>query len=172
MKLITATALAMTLAAGYSVAAAPKLHVTKTVTINAPADKVWNLVKDFNGLNNWHPAVAKDDIVEGTNNTVGAASMEISMAASTFCITSAGNKFTPPAKVSRTNPNSPACANPKPLRIAVPQSLANQRAKSATTTALKGSRMSRIIRGPSKISARIGWPVYFCWCRMIGRRRR
>jgi polyketide cyclase/dehydrase/lipid transport protein len=72
MKLITATALAMTLAAGYSVAAAPKLHVTKTVTINAPADKVWNLVKDFNGLNNWHPAVAKDDIVEGTNNTVGA----------------------------------------------------------------------------------------------------
>ena len=49
MKLITATALAMTLAAGYSVAAAPKLHVTKTVTINAPADKVWNLVKDFNG---------------------------------------------------------------------------------------------------------------------------
>jgi mxaD protein len=33
---------------------------------------VWNLVKDFNGLNNWHPAVAKDDIVEGTNNTAGA----------------------------------------------------------------------------------------------------
>src|ERR1700691_1577958 len=73
MKLISATALALTvLASGYSVAAAPELHVHKTVTINASADKVWNLVKDFNGLNNWHPAVAKDDIVEGTNNTVGA----------------------------------------------------------------------------------------------------
>jgi mxaD protein len=73
MKLISATALALTvLASGYSVAAAPELHVHKTVTINASADKVWNLVKDFNGLNNWHPAIAKDDIVEGTNNTVGA----------------------------------------------------------------------------------------------------
>jgi mxaD protein len=73
MKLISATALAVTvLASGYSVAAAPELHVHKTVTINASADKVWNLVKDFNGLNNWHPAIAKDDIVEGTNNTVGA----------------------------------------------------------------------------------------------------
>jgi mxaD protein len=73
MKLISATALALTvLASGYSVAAAPELHVHKTITINASADKVWNLVKDFNGLNNWHPAVAKDDIVEGTNNSVGA----------------------------------------------------------------------------------------------------
>ena len=67
MKLISATALALTvLASGYSVAAAPELHVHKTVTINASADKVWNLVKDFNGLNTWNPAVAKDDIVEGT----------------------------------------------------------------------------------------------------------
>jgi mxaD protein len=73
MKLISATALALTvLAAGYSVAAAPELHVHKTVTINASADKVWNIVKDFNALNTWHPAVAKDDIVEGTNNSVGA----------------------------------------------------------------------------------------------------
>jgi mxaD protein len=73
MKLISATALALTvLASGYSVAAAPELHVHKTVTINASADKVWNLVKDFNALNTWHPAVAKDDIVEGTNNSVGA----------------------------------------------------------------------------------------------------
>jgi mxaD protein len=53
-------------------AAAPLLHVTKRVTINAPADKVWNAVKDFNALNTWHPALEKDEIVEGTNNTVGA----------------------------------------------------------------------------------------------------
>ena len=42
------------------------------MTINASAGKVWKAVKDFNALNTWHPAVAKDDIVEGTNNTVGA----------------------------------------------------------------------------------------------------
>jgi mxaD protein len=73
MKLISATALALTvLASGYSLAAAPELHVHKTIAINASADKVWNIVKDFNALNTWHPAVAKDDIVEGTNNTVGA----------------------------------------------------------------------------------------------------
>ncbi len=30
------------------------------------------MVKDFNGLNTWHPAVATDEIVDGKNNTVGA----------------------------------------------------------------------------------------------------
>jgi mxaD protein len=53
-------------------AGAPPLNVTKTITINASADKVWNAVKDFDALNTWHPAVEKDQIVEGTNNTVGA----------------------------------------------------------------------------------------------------
>jgi mxaD protein len=73
MKMISAMAFAMCMmVSGYSLAAAPKLGVTKTVTIDAPADKVWNAVKDFNGLNTWHPAIAKDEIVEGKNNTVGA----------------------------------------------------------------------------------------------------
>lgn len=53
-------------------AAAPILHVTKMATINAPVAKVWDAVKDFNGLNTWHPAVATDQIVEGTNNQAGA----------------------------------------------------------------------------------------------------
>jgi mxaD protein len=53
-------------------ASAPQLHVTKTVTINAPADKVWNSVKDFDALKTWHPAVDKVEIVEGKNNKVGA----------------------------------------------------------------------------------------------------
>ena len=48
------------------------LHVSKTVTINAPADKVWHTVKDFDALNTWHPAVDKVEIVEGKNNKVGA----------------------------------------------------------------------------------------------------
>ena len=52
--------------------AAPVLTTSKSITVNAPADKVWNAAKDFNGLNTWHPAVAKDEIVEGNNNAVGA----------------------------------------------------------------------------------------------------
>jgi mxaD protein len=60
------------LACGHALAAAPQLRVSKTVTIDAPASKVWKAVKDFNRLNTWHPAVATDEIVEGTNNTAGA----------------------------------------------------------------------------------------------------
>jgi mxaD protein len=71
--MIPATVLTISaLAAGYAVAAAPQLHVTKSITINAPAAAVWRAAKDFSGLNTWHPAVAKDEIVEGENNTAGA----------------------------------------------------------------------------------------------------
>jgi len=73
MKTIVALALTMSpLASGLSVAAAPELHVKKSVTLAAPADKVWDAVKNFNELNTWHPAVASDEIVSGTNNTPGA----------------------------------------------------------------------------------------------------
>jgi|SRR5450631_3130224 mxaD protein len=60
------------LACGYAWAAAPPLTTSKTVTIDAPATKVWHMVKDFDGLNTWHPAVATDEIVEGKNNAAGA----------------------------------------------------------------------------------------------------
>ena len=53
-------------------AAAPELHVKKTVTIAAPASKVWDTVKDFGALQTWHPAVASDEIVSGTAGTPGA----------------------------------------------------------------------------------------------------
>jgi mxaD protein len=76
MKIKTAIVFSVaTLACGYGWAdtgGAPQLHVSKTVSINASADKVWSTVKDFNALNSWHPAVEKDEIVEGKNNTVGA----------------------------------------------------------------------------------------------------
>ena len=73
MKTISAFAFALSLlVSGNSIAAAPALHVTKSVTINADAAKVWDIVKNFDGLNTWHPAVAKDEIVSGTNNKVGA----------------------------------------------------------------------------------------------------
>jgi mxaD protein len=53
-------------------AAAPVLHASNTVTIDASAYKVWHTARDFNALNTWHPGVASDEIVEGSNNMVGA----------------------------------------------------------------------------------------------------
>ncbi|MGA2190738.1 MAG: SRPBCC family protein [Steroidobacteraceae bacterium] len=73
MKAITALVFTMSLlASGLSGAAALELHVKKSVTIAAPADKVWDAVKNFNELNTWHPALASDEIVSGTNNVPGA----------------------------------------------------------------------------------------------------
>jgi mxaD protein len=74
---ITAAALACAAllpAASQSWAAgtALELHVKRTVTIAAPASKVWDTVKDFGALNAWHPAVATDEIVSGTDNTPSA----------------------------------------------------------------------------------------------------
>lgn len=60
------------LAAGSAFASAPLLHTSKSITIEASAYKVWHTAKDFNGLATWHPALASDAILEGTNNTVGA----------------------------------------------------------------------------------------------------
>src|SRR5277367_1339949 len=73
MKINTACAIAISvLGCGLAFAAAPQLTTSKSIDINASADKVWAATKDFNGLNTWHPAVATDEIVEGKNNTVGA----------------------------------------------------------------------------------------------------
>ena len=74
MKIMHAVALAsaLSIASGHVHAAAPWLHVTQTVHIQAPAGKVWDTVKNFDQLNTWLPPVAKDEIVEGQNNTVGA----------------------------------------------------------------------------------------------------
>jgi mxaD protein len=73
MKRFTVIAFTMSLlASGASFAAAQELRLTKTITIAAPADKVWEASKDFNGWAAWHPALASDEIVSGTNNTVGA----------------------------------------------------------------------------------------------------
>jgi mxaD protein len=74
MKIITALAFASTLllSSGYASAAAPWLHANQSIEIDAPAAKVWKAIENFDGLNTWHPAVAKDEIVEGTSNTVGA----------------------------------------------------------------------------------------------------
>jgi mxaD protein len=60
------------LASGTVGAAALELHVKRTITIAAPVEKVWDASKNFDGLATWHPALASDEIVSGTNNTVGA----------------------------------------------------------------------------------------------------
>ena len=74
MKRINAIALgsALSIASGHVYAAAPWLHVSQTVDIQAPAGKVWDAAKNFDQLNTWLPPVAKDEIVSGQNNTVGA----------------------------------------------------------------------------------------------------
>ena len=64
--------LSMLLVASVGFAKAPVLKVSKSITIDAPAEKVWQQIKDFSGLNTWHPAVETDKIVAGTDNTVGA----------------------------------------------------------------------------------------------------
>ena len=48
------------------------LHVEETVSITAPADQVWNKVKDFGDLGAWHPAVKSTQITAGKNNVKGA----------------------------------------------------------------------------------------------------
>lgn len=48
------------------------LHVTETVQIKAPVEKVWAAVKDFDGLAKWHPALASDELTSGSNGTAGA----------------------------------------------------------------------------------------------------
>lgn len=70
LRLIAFAALAAASMAAF--AAATQLKVTKQVTINAPADQVWATVKNFDGLDKWHPAVESDKIVSGRNNEVGA----------------------------------------------------------------------------------------------------
>lgn len=67
--------IALSAASAASFAAAPVLKVSKSVTIDAPVATVWTKAKDFNALNTWHPAVAKDEIVTGTNNKPGAERM-------------------------------------------------------------------------------------------------
>lgn len=69
---IAMAALAAVVAPCLVFAAPSQLKVVETTTIKAPVDQVWATVKDFDGLNKWHPAVAKDEIIKGSNNMPGA----------------------------------------------------------------------------------------------------
>jgi len=72
-KRLAVMALFAMAASGSALADPPKpLSVTETIEINAPVATVWAAIKDYDGLTNWHPGFAKDEIVKGTNNTPGA----------------------------------------------------------------------------------------------------
>jgi hypothetical protein len=76
MKRVHALAVASLMAVSGSVfAAAPALTVTESVTIHASPDVVWEKIQDFDGMSAWHPAIAKDQIIIGSNNTIGAERM-------------------------------------------------------------------------------------------------
>jgi mxaD protein len=74
MKRNTVVLALVALAAPWAALAdAPKtLRVEQTVEIKAPVSKVWATIKDFDSLNSWHPAFAKDEIIKGANGKVGA----------------------------------------------------------------------------------------------------
>ena len=40
-------------------------HIVKSTILNAPTGAVWNVLRDFNGHDRWHPAVASSAIERG-----------------------------------------------------------------------------------------------------------
>lgn len=68
------TGLALALCLGITTAAhahgPTRQKVTESITINASPQKVWDTIKDFDGLAKWHPAVAKSPATKG--NEVGS----------------------------------------------------------------------------------------------------
>ena len=41
------------------------VRVIRSTILNAPVDDVWNVIRDFNGHDQWHPAVATSRIERG-----------------------------------------------------------------------------------------------------------
>lgn len=41
------------------------VRVAKSTIVEAPIDRVWELIRDFNGHDRWHPAVADSQIERG-----------------------------------------------------------------------------------------------------------
>lgn len=71
-KILLASLLSVSAAFNAFAGDAKSLSAHEEVTINAPAEKVWSRVSNFNDLGAWHPAIKKTEIVSGTNNKVGA----------------------------------------------------------------------------------------------------
>jgi len=72
MKTLLKLLLASCAALSFVAHADGKLNSYVSMNIDAPASNVWDIVKDFGGLNNWHPMFSGDVIKSGTNNQIGA----------------------------------------------------------------------------------------------------
>lgn len=59
------------LAFPFSSVAAERIAVTESVAIAATADAVWDQVKAFDGIDQWHPAFTSAEIVEGSQPARG-----------------------------------------------------------------------------------------------------
>ena len=71
MKKLLKLAIASLAALSFS-AHADKLNSYVSINIDAPASRIWDIVKDYDGLDIWHPMFSGADIKSGTNNEVGA----------------------------------------------------------------------------------------------------
>jgi mxaD protein len=70
---VMALLLGAALSQGAGWADPPKpLRVVESVIIKASPAKVWATIRDFDGLNKWHPGFASDELVSGGNAQVGA----------------------------------------------------------------------------------------------------
>ena len=72
MKKLLTLALASFAALSFTAHADGKLNSYVSMNIDAPASNIWDVVKDFGGLNNWHPMFSGDVIKSGSNNHIGA----------------------------------------------------------------------------------------------------
>ena len=54
-----------------ALAAGRTLSVTEKADLPVPPAKVWEALKDYNGWQNWHPAIASTEISKGKPNTKG-----------------------------------------------------------------------------------------------------
>ena len=71
MKKIILAMLAILCAAGGPAAAQGILNSHESIQIRASIWKVWDAVKEFDGLDKWHPMFSSDVIKSGGNNEVG-----------------------------------------------------------------------------------------------------
>ncbi|HQR52557.1 MAG TPA: SRPBCC family protein [Burkholderiales bacterium] len=67
---VPALALCLGIATAANAHGPTRQKVTETITINASPQKVWDVIKDFDALAKWHPAVAKSPATKG--NEVGS----------------------------------------------------------------------------------------------------
>jgi mxaD protein len=71
LELFTALIIAA-VAAPAPAAEAPEMSVEHSIVINAPAEAVWAVVSDFNGLPRWLPVIVESRLILGKNREVGA----------------------------------------------------------------------------------------------------